>query len=121
MYKQKELSIYKYCLNKGIDITSEPIPIVPAAHYNCGGIGVNLVGKTSLKRLYAVGEVAYHDYTKNAKINATKSNEANLLYYIAAELQKCNMAEPQIMGGELTCSGRKAAELVRTEPENAFA
>ena len=51
-------TIYKYCLNKGIDITSEPIPIVPAAHYNCGGIGVNLVGKTSLKRLYAVGEVA---------------------------------------------------------------
>ena len=51
-------TIYKYCLNKGIDITSEPIPIVPAAHYNCEGIGVNLVGKTSLKRLYAVGEVA---------------------------------------------------------------
>ena len=51
-------TIYKYCLNKGIDISSEPIPIVPAAHYNCGGVGVNLVGKTSLKRLYAIGEVA---------------------------------------------------------------
>ena len=51
-------TIYKYCLDKGIDISSEPIPIVPAAHYNCGGVGVNLVGKTSLKRPYAVGEVA---------------------------------------------------------------
>ena len=51
-------TIYKYCLDKGIDISSEPIPIVPAAHYNCGGVGVNLVGKTSLKRLYAVGEAA---------------------------------------------------------------
>tara|TARA_B100000686_G_C16392467_1_gene763144 strand:- start:106 stop:756 length:651 start_codon:yes stop_codon:yes gene_type:complete len=51
-------TIYKYCFNKGIDITAEPIPIVPAAHYICGGVGVNLAGKTSLKRLYAVGEVA---------------------------------------------------------------
>jgi len=51
-------TIYKYCLLKGINISNEPIPIVPAAHYNCGGVGVNLVGKTSLKRLYAVGEVA---------------------------------------------------------------
>tara|TARA_Y100000590_G_scaffold178746_1_gene203928 strand:- start:5348 stop:6892 length:1545 start_codon:yes stop_codon:yes gene_type:complete len=51
-------TIYKHCLSKGVDISTEPIPIVPAAHYNCGGVGVNLVGKTSLKRLYAVGEVA---------------------------------------------------------------
>jgi len=41
-----------------IDMTKEPIPIVPAAHYICGGIDVNLKGKTSLKRLYGMGEVA---------------------------------------------------------------
>ncbi len=54
--KDRFTSIYKTCLEGGIDITKEPIPIVPAAHYFCGGIRVDLHGRTSLKNLYAVGE-----------------------------------------------------------------
>jgi L-aspartate oxidase len=50
--------IYETCKKGGIDITKEPIPIVPAAHYFCGGIRVNALGQTSIKRLYAVGETA---------------------------------------------------------------
>jgi L-aspartate oxidase len=50
--------IYSTCMQGGIDITKEPIPIVPAAHYFCGGIKADLKGKTSLKNLYAVGETA---------------------------------------------------------------
>ena len=49
--------IYKKCLSLDIDIQKAPIPVVPAAHYSCGGIQVDLWGKTSLKNLYAAGEV----------------------------------------------------------------
>ena len=46
-------TIFNHCLSKGLNLSKQPVPIVPAAHYSCGGVGVNLVGKTSLKRLYA--------------------------------------------------------------------
>jgi L-aspartate oxidase len=51
-------SIYQRCLEHGVDITREPIPVVPAAHYSCGGVHTDLDGRTNVRHLNAVGETA---------------------------------------------------------------
>jgi len=56
--EQRFPGIFEKCMSVGLDIRKEPIPVVPAAHYFCGGVKVNLAGRASVDGLYAAGETA---------------------------------------------------------------
>jgi L-aspartate oxidase len=78
-------TINAYCLENKVDMTKGPIPVVPAAHYTCGGVKTDLKGRTNLNRLYAVGEVACTGLHGANRLASTSLLEGLTWGYIAAE------------------------------------
>ena len=77
-------TIYQRCLELGIDIEREPIPVVPVAHYFCGGILTDNSGRTTLARLHAVGECACTGVHGANRLASTSLLEALLWGHSAA-------------------------------------
>ncbi len=83
--KNRFPTIYNHCRQAGVDITTDHIPVVPAAHYSCGGVGVSLRGRTSLQRLYAVGEVSCTGVHGANRLASTSLLESVVWGYLAGD------------------------------------
>ena len=107
-------NIYQHCFERGIDLTKEPIPVVPSAHYQCGGVQTDINGKTSIPGLYAIGEVACTGLHGANRLASNSLLEAIVLAQRAADcscLEKTQEAEYEIPAWE-SGKAQNADELV---------
>ncbi|MBL4823053.1 MAG: L-aspartate oxidase [Colwellia sp.] len=91
--KQHFPTIYQRTKDLGIDITKQPIPVVPAAHYTCGGVMIDQQGKTDVHQLYAIGEMSYTGL-HGANRLASNSLLECLVFARAAALEISESLEP---------------------------
>ncbi len=105
-------TIHRFCMQWGVDITREPIPVVPAAHYSCGGVGVDLHGHTNIAGLRAIGEASCTGLHGANRLASTSLLEAIVWGVSAAESAVREL-------GENPLPNESAVEPWRLEKETA--
>ena len=108
-------NVYENCLKKGVDALTEPIPVVPAAHYSCGGIPTELDCSTKLKGLYACGEVACTGLHGANRLASNSLLEAVVMAHRGAEAvctflesrNKTKVSLPEWVDGDVPASDER--------------